>query len=144
MPNILQSFREEVSRIARKEVRAACDPLKKHVRVLRRTVREQQEVIAKLERTLSKVVNLSGGTPATLYTPKEEKKTKARVTAGSIKRHRHRLGLSQTELGQLLDVSLNSVVRWEGGKSRPRAQHQAALVRLRSMGVREVRKMLAE
>ncbi len=143
MPNVGQILREEITRLARKEVRSSCDPLRKQVRSLRKTVKDQQQAIDKLEKSLAKVVALAADTSAKLYAP-EEDTSRARVTPASIRRHRHRLGLSQTELGELLDVSTNTIVRWEAGSSQPRPQHKTALSRLRDLGVREVGRMLEE
>ncbi len=143
MPNVAQVLREEITRLARKEVRTEYDPLRKQVRTLRQTVKGQQETIAKLEKALDKMVTLSSDTSASLYAPEEEE-TRARVTAASIKRHRNRLNLSQAELGTLLDVSTNTIVRWEAGTSRPRVQHRAALIKMRDLGRREVTKMMAD
>ena len=143
MPNVAQVLREEITRLARKEVRTEYDPLRKQVRTLRQTVTGQQETIAKLEKALDKMVTLSSDTSASLYAPEEEE-TRARVTAASIKRHRNRLNLSQAELGTLLDVSTNTIVRWEAGTSKPRAQHRAALIKMRDLGRRDVTKMLAD
>ena len=134
---------EFLHRLARKEVRTACDPLRKHLRTLRQTVKSQQEIITRLDKSLAKMANLSSGTSASLYAP-EEAETRARVTPASIKRHRTRLKLSQAELGALLDVSTNTIVRWEAGTSKPRVQHRAALLKLRDLGRRDVTKMLEE
>ena len=143
MPNVAQVLREEITRLARKEVRAACDPLRKHVRTLRQTVKSQQATITKLDKALAKMANLSTSSSASLYAPEEEE-TRARVTPASIKRHRSRLKLSQAQLGALLDVSTNTIVRWEAGTSNPRVQHRAALIKLRDLGRRDVTKMLEE
>jgi len=144
MPNIAQVLKEEISRLARKEVRAACDPLRKQVRSLRDKVKQQQSVVARLEKDLSKAAAQSSDTRASLYAPKEkETKTRARATPASIRRHRHRLGLSQADLGKLLGVSTNTVVRWEAGSSRPRAQHRGALLKLREVGVRDLKQMMS-
>ena len=147
MPNVAQVLKEEISRLARKEIRASCDPLRKQVQSLRRTVRTQQETIDKLERALSKMVELTDtDTGTSLYAPAQEKEqsSRARVTPASIRRHRLRLGLSQAQLGGLLNVSTNTIVRWEQGSSKPRVQHRTALLRLRSLGVRDVRQILEE
>ncbi len=147
MPNVAQVLKEEISRLARKEIRASCDPLRKQVQSLRRTVRTQQETIDKLERALSKMVELTAtDTGTSLYAPAQEKEqsSRARVTPASIRRHRLRLGLSQAQLGGLLNVSTNTIVRWEQGSSKPRVQHRTALLRLRSLGVRDVKQILEE
>jgi DNA-binding transcriptional regulator YiaG len=147
MPNVAQVLREEISRLARKEIRTTCDPLRKQVQTLRRTVRSQQTKIDRLERSLSKMVQqTASGTGTGLYAPAEEAEqtTRARVTPASIRRHRHRLGLSQADLGGLLSVSTNTIVRWEQGTSTPRAQHRTALLRLRDLGRRDIKKILEE
>ena len=143
MPNVVQVLREEITRLARKEVRTACDPLRKQVRTLRQTVKGQQETITKLERALAKMATVSSDNSASLDSPEEET-TRARVTPASIKRHRNRLKLSQAELGTLLDVSTNTIVRWEAGTSKPRVQYRAALLKMRDLGRRDVTKMLEE
>ena len=147
MPNVAQVLKEEISRLARKEIRAACDPLRKQVQSLKRTVRSQQDTIATLEKSLSKMVDMTAPDSGTsLYAPteKQEQGSRVRVSPASIRRHRHRLKLSQADLGRLLNVSTNTIVRWEQGSSRPRAQHRVALVRLRDLGIRRVNQILSE
>jgi len=144
MPNVAQVLKEEITRLARKEAKAQADPLRQQVRSLRRTVRRQEETIERLDKALKKMVSQGGsGAKTGLYAPDGEP-TKARVTPTSIRRHRLRLSLSQAQLGQLLGVSTNTVVRWEAGSSSPRAHHRTALIRLRDLGVRDVKKMLAD
>jgi len=47
-----------------------------------------------------------------------------------IKELRHRLGLSQKDLAQILEVSYQSVYRWEKGKSKPLPTYQKKLWQL--------------
>lgn len=144
MPNVAQVLKEEITRLARKEIRTVVDPLRRQVRSLRQTVKSQQEVIGRLQKSLNKMVDHSGAAAkTTLYAPEEEE-TRARVTPASVRRHRLRLKLSQAELAGLLGVSTNTVVRWEAGSSGPRAQHRSALIRLRDLGVRDVGKLLED
>ncbi len=147
MPNMAQAFKEEITRLSRKEIRNVCDPLRKQVQTLRRTVRDQQTTINRLERSLAKMVaQTATDTGTALYSPPggEEEGTRARVTPASIKRHRLRLNLSQAELGEILSVSTNTIVRWEKGMSSPRAHHRTALLRVREMGRRDVNRILEE
>ena len=67
---------------------------------------------------------------------------KIRLTPSSIKKHRKRLKLSQSELSQLLNVSTNTVVRWEAGTSIPRDAYRPGLAELRTMGIKEVKTLL--
>ncbi|MFP6589742.1 MAG: hypothetical protein VCE12_04390, partial [Candidatus Latescibacterota bacterium] len=73
MPNVGQVFKEEISRVSRKEIRSICDPLRKQVQTLRRTVRAQQASLEKLEQALSKMVaQTATETGTALYAPGEE------------------------------------------------------------------------
>ncbi|HCL27041.1 MAG TPA: hypothetical protein DIC52_01225 [Candidatus Latescibacteria bacterium] len=147
MPNMAQVLKEEITRLSRKEIRNVCDPLRKQVQTLRRTVRDQQTTINRLERALSKMVAQTSDTGTALYATASggaQETTRARVTPASIKRHRLRLNLSQAELGEILRVSTNTIVRWEKGMSSPRAHHRTALLRVRDMGRRDVNKILEE
>ena len=143
MPNVAQVIKEEITRLARKEVRAAVNPLKKQVRVLRNTVKDQQAMVAKLEKAVHGMAGQVADPSPSLFAPEEEP-SRARVTPSSVRRHRLRLRLSQVELGGLLGVNATTIVRWEAGSSMPRVQHRTALIRLRELGVREVRSMLEE
>ena len=49
-----------------------------------------------------------------------------------------------TAMGKLLNVSTNTIGRWEAGTSKPRESYRPGLAQLRTMGVREVKKLLGE
>ena len=144
MPNIAQLLKDEVSRLARKEVRAASAPLQQQIRELKKTNRQQREAIEMLLRRVDQLQTLtSSPTDKILKVTAAENDRQIRLSGTSIKKHRKRLGLSQGELGQLLNVSTNTIVRWEQDKSKPREAYRAGIAQLRTMGVREVKKLLA-
>ena len=144
MPNIAQLLKDEISRLARKEVRAASAPLLQQIRDLKKTNRQQREAIDLLLRRVDQLQALtSSPTDKILKAPAIETDRQIRLSGTSIKKHRKRLGLSQGELGQLLNVSTNTIVRWEQDKSKPREAYRAGIAQLRTMGVREVKKLLA-
>ena len=144
MPNIAQLLKDEISRLARKEVRAASAPLQQQIRELKKTNRQQREAINMLLRRVDQLQALaSSSTDKILKAPAIEDDRQIRLSGTSIKKHRKRLGLSQGELGQLLNVSTNTIVRWEQDKSKPREAYRAGIAQLRTMGVREVKKLLA-
>jgi transcriptional regulator with XRE-family HTH domain len=60
-----------------------------------------------------------------------------------IKKLRRRLGITQSELATLVGVSHSAVGSWEYGKARPEGRNREALVALRGLGKREVRRILA-
>ena len=144
MPNIAQLLKDEISRLARKEVRAASAPLQQQIRELKKTNRQQREAIDLLLRRVDQLQALTDSpTNKILKAPAIEEDRQIRLSGTSIKKHRKRLGLSQGELGQLLNVSTNTIVRWEQDKSKPREAYRAGIAQLRTMGVREVKKLLA-
>ena len=144
MPNIAQLLKDEISRLARKEVRAASAPLQQQIRELKKTNRQQREAIDMLLRRVDQLQALAGSpTDKILKAPAVENDRQIRLSGTSIKKHRKRLGLSQEDLGQLLNVSTNTIVRWEQDKSKPREAYRSGIAQLRTMGVREVKKLLA-
>ena len=145
MPNLAVLLKDEIGRLARKEVRASCGPLQDQVRDLKNTVRQQRASISRLEKEISQLKAVSAKTSEKILSaPDVGSSTHIRLSAGSIKKHRKRLKLSQTELGKLLNVSTNTIVRWEAGTSKPREAYRPGIAQLRTMGIREVKKILGE
>ena len=66
------------------------------------------------------------------------------MTPRLIRALRSRLGISQAELAKLVGVSTVAVGQWESGRSRPRAESKARIAALRSLGRREVKRLLVE
>jgi len=54
------------------------------------------------------------------------------------------LGISQRELAVLTGASMGTVVMWEKGKFKPKADKRGALIALRKLGKRQVKRILAE
>ena len=59
MPNIAQLLKDEISRLARKEVRAASAPLLQQIRELKKTSRQQREAIDTLLRRIDQLQALA-------------------------------------------------------------------------------------
>ena len=151
MPTLAVLLKEEISKIARKEVQD-------QVRELKQTVREQRDAIARLEKQIgpakAKAATKPAATKSAAAKPAAakpaakasagDKRKQLRIAPNTIKKHRKRLKLSQAELGQLLNVSTNTVLRWEAGTSKPRSKHLPGLDQLRTISKRELKKQLGE
>ena len=144
MPSIATLLREEISKIARKEVQ-------NEVRELKQTVREQRDAIARLEKqigsTKAKTATKSATKPAANVRKPAgigDRRKQRRIAPNTIKKHRKRLKLSQAELGEILNVSTNTVLRWEAGTSKPRKKHLPGLDQLRTISMRELKKQLSK
>lgn len=135
MPNVAVVLREEIQRLARKEVRAAVTPLKKHRADDRRAIAALKRHVAALERKVARLEKRSKGAraePEAASTGPE-----IRFSPKWVANDRDRLGLSAKDYGQLVGVTGLTIYNWEKGKSRPRAKQLVAWARVRKMGKRE-------
>ena len=138
MTNIASLLKSEISRVARKEVRAETASLKKAVGTYRSEIAALKRRALTLE---SEVRRLSKGTANATKAIKpmddEESNTAHRFSAKGLASQRKRLGLSANDCGLLVGASGQSIYNWEAGSARPRATHLAAIASLRTMGKKE-------
>lgn len=135
MPNIASVFKEEIARVARKEVRGETQRLKKSSTQSRTDIAALKRRIQGLEQQLRQVAKAGAGKTA----PGEavDAASNLRFSAKGLAAQRSRLKLSATEVALLLGVSAQSIYKWEAGKARPRASQLPMISNLRKMGKRE-------
>jgi DNA-binding transcriptional regulator YiaG len=140
MSKIATVLKDEIGRLARREVTA-------QTKVLRKANAQYRRDIADLKRrakVLSKQV---------AYLEDQERKRLAdepqattlkgkRFSVRSLKSHRAKVGLSAADYAKLVGVSGQTIYSWESGKSKPRDQQLAALVAVRDLGKREALRRL--
>lgn len=136
MPNIGAVLKSEISRIARKELRAETEQLKKSVTQYRGQIAQLKRRIQALE-TQARRQSRSPGRAAAAATSDEDDGPSLRFSAKGLASQRKRLGLSAANVAKILGVSALSVYKWESGKTRPRARQIEAIASLRKMGKRE-------
>ena len=137
MPSLSTILKGEITRLARKEIKAAIDPVRKANAGHRKEIAELKRQVASLQRDLK-----AASKPSTARVEADEAST--RFSAKGLKSLRAKLGLSAAEFGQLVGASGQSIYNWETGKAVPRASQQAALAAVRGIGKREAGKRLAE
>lgn len=137
MPNIAVVLKEEIRRLAKKEIKAgtsstrgAVSQFRRDIAMLKRLATAQAKEIALLKAQEKKRL----GPPD--VQGKDELEG-VRFSARSVKAQRRRLKLSAADYGKLVGVSGLTIYNWEHGKSRPRRQQFAALVAVRGFGRRE-------
>ena len=143
MPKIEQVLKSEIIRLAKKHVRAVCGLLARDVQELKRRMSQMSKTVAALDKMRAALEAKRAAEGVKLEAP-EEKVKAARLSPLLIKKLRARLGVRQGQLARLVGVTGPAVAFWEQGKSRPQGQNRAALVALRGVGRREVKRMLAE
>lgn len=150
MPNIANVLREEIQRLARKQVKAGLAPLKRENIRLKKSVADLKRQVADLTRTSSELRGKVGTVVASRVAAGSDDAQdgaagpKLRPTSKSLESLRHRLGLTQVEFGQLLGVSGQAVVYWASkrGRVQMRAKTLAALADVQRIGKREARRRL--
>ncbi len=141
MADLVGALKEEIRRLARKEIKAetgatkqAVAQYRREIASLKRQVAEQNKKIAFLERQEKKRIEEPQAD--------EEAVESARFSARSVAAQRKRLGLSAADYAKLVGVSPLTIYNWEKGKSRPRKEQLAALVAVRGIGKREALRRL--
>jgi DNA-binding transcriptional regulator YiaG len=128
-------LKQEIVRLARREVRQRTDTLKKMSAQYRRDIAELKRRLSELQRKvmpLQKQVIKSVPAQTT-----EAEAEHVRFTAKGLRSQRHRLGLSAADYGKLVGVTSQTIYNWEQGTSRPRRSQVASLASLRHIGKRE-------
>ena len=136
MANLAATLKEEIQRLARKEIKAqtgmtkqAVAQYRREIAKLKRELREQEKKINFLEKQEQKRF----GQPQAAEEPAED----VRFSARSVKAQRRRLGLSARNYGKLVGVSEMTIYNWERGNTRPQKAQLASLVAVRGIGKRE-------
>jgi DNA-binding transcriptional regulator YiaG len=142
MTTLAIALKDEIRRLARKEIKAqtgtvsrAVAQYRREIARLKRQQREHERKIAFLEAHARKNLQLS---PAPT-----ELNGDARFSARSVTAQRHRTGLSAANYAKLVGVSPLTIYNWEHNKSRPRKEQFTALVALRGLGKGEAQAKLS-
>ncbi len=141
MSNVASALKEEIARVARKEIRRETATLKKASAAYRSEIAALKKRALEFERQLrrlGKTAERSAPPAATADSVAQG----ARFSAKSMASQRRRLGLSAAECGLLVGASAQSIYNWEEGKARPRAQHLPAIFALRNLSRRQANEIL--
>ena len=136
MPNIASILKSEISRVARKELRAEIEPFKKTLNAYRVDISALKRRAGELEKEL-RILRKASTKSATALTPQvgsDATSTGTRFSAKSLTSQRARLGLSADDCGLLIGASGQSIYNWESGKARPRGEFLTAIAALKKLG----------
>ena len=142
MPNIAMVLKEEISRLARKEVRRQTQALRKASVQYRKDIAEMKRRLFDLQRKvhpLQKQVLKNASSPATAADT-----AGVRFTAKGLRSQRQRLGLSAGDYGKLVGVTGQTIYSWEHELARPRKGQLPGIASLRHLGKREAQARLEQ
>jgi len=134
MSNIAVTFRQEVIRLARREIRSRTQGLRKASAQFRRDIARLKRHASNLQSEMARLQRRLGKDVASQVT---EGKAPVRFTAKGVISKRRRLGISAADYGKLIGVTGHTIYKWEHGASRPRRAQLGALASIRRLGRRE-------
>ncbi len=141
MSNIAAALKAEITRVARREIKAETNALKSASAKYRSDIASLKRQLASLQKELKRATKTVEREKSE---PNEDAPTvRHRFSAKGLASQRKRLGLSAEALGKLIGVSGLSIYNWEGGKARPRALHMPAIAALKTLGRRDAAAVLA-
>lgn len=144
MPNVASILKDEIARVARKELRAEIEPLKRASAQHRGSIAALKREIATLQKQLKKASWATAKSRDEGEGEGDAEGPRRRFSAARLAAHRQKLGLSAAEYGKLAGVSGQSIYKWEQGGTRPRATQLESLAKVRALGKREARARLEE
>ena len=134
MTTFVNQLKSEIARIAKKEIRAETQQLKKASAQYRSDIAALKRHIVALEATVKK---LSKGQLKPVLKVDKESSTPLRFRASGFATLRKKLDLSAEQMGKLIGVTAQSVYHWEAEKSRPRASQLPAIAAARKLTKKE-------
>lgn len=142
MGKIESTIKSEILRLAKHEVKTVFRPLRKEVWGMRLKLSNLLKAFVPMNRLAKEISESKAKEPKLAASPEEVKAS--RFTPERIRRLREKLGISQRELGVLVGASTGAVLSWEKGKFKAQGEKKAALVALKKIRKRDVKKILKE
>ena len=141
MANLTSVLKEEITRLARKEIKSETEALKKAASQYRSEIVDLKRRAVALEKQLSKLgKEVSRNTPPKI----EADPSKIRFIAKGFKSMRKKLGVTAKKLSVLLDISVPTIYNWEVGISKPKQAQLVRIAHLRTMNKKEVADVLVQ
>lgn len=147
MPDVAAVLKEEIRRLARKEVKQLVSSLEKDNRLLKKTVSAQRKRLDRIEKQVrNRQAAAVADSAETDAADDAAEGSRARISAKAIRELRQKFGMSREAFGKLLGVSSQSIYQWERqeGRLNLRSRTKAAVVDVRKMGKREANRMLEQ
>jgi DNA-binding transcriptional regulator YiaG len=135
MPNLASVLKEEIIRLAKKEIKAQTEVLRRSSAQHRRDIAALKKQVATLERKVALLEKKTWAEPVKADANTDAGKT--RYSPKGLASHRKKLGLSAADYAKLVGVSSLTIYNWEKETSRPRNEQLAKLAAVRRMGKRE-------
>ena len=131
MPNIAVALRQEITRLARREIRSQTQALRKASAQFRRDIAALKRQASKLKSEVVRIERRVGKDVAPRIA--EADLARIRFSAKSVIAQRSSLGISAADYGRLIGVTAHTIYKWEHGNSRPRQAQLSAFASIRRL-----------
>lgn len=138
MTSLAAVLKSEVARLARKELRAEAETLRKVLASQRSDLAALKRRTSELEKSLKALTRLANKAGRTAKPNQGETHAgQYRFRARGMASNRKRLGLSAEDIGLPVGASGQSIYLWERGETKPRPKSLAGIAELRGIGKRD-------
>lgn len=135
MSNLATLLKQEIVRLARREMRGSLLAARKTAIAQRHEIAGLKREVGTLKREVGTLRRLAPAKPT--VAPVAAGNKKLRFVRKGLQAQRKRLGLSAEGYGKLAGVSDQTVHNWELGHTVPSPQHLAVIAAIRSLSKRE-------
>ncbi len=140
MRNLNLALRNEITRLAKKEIKGQITALKAASAKYRRDIAKLKRGTSDLGKRLAQIEQQER--KRAKRPPLPELAEGTRFSPKGLKSHRAKLGLSAADYGLLAGVSGKMIYKYERGGANPRRAQVVKLVAVRDLGKREARRRL--
>lgn len=144
MSKLLTVLKDEIRRLARKEVRAQTLTTKRTAAAHRHEIARLKRLVQSYEKRIDRLASQISQQAERGGAAEMDEGPSKRFSSRSVRAQRRRLKLSAAEYGKLIGVTGQTIYQWEQGKSRPRRSQFAALIGVRAIGRRAALARLSE
>jgi len=149
MADLKVVLKNEITRLAKKEIKSAVEPLAAQIAGLKKVVSELKKEIAECKKLECAAVNAVSALPAKAILAekpvrRKTRKEKAGKVGSVILQLRKKLKINQLEMSKLLGVNVGSITFWERGIVVPRPNVMAEIEKLKAMPKFMLKKVLVE
>jgi DNA-binding transcriptional regulator YiaG len=144
MPNLAATLKDEIRRLARKEIRAEVEPARKAAAVYRHEIARLKQALRDQQRLIERLASRTAESKSSSDSSEDMDPLEGmRFSARSVRAQRKRLKFSAEEFAKLIGVSSQTIYHWEQGKGRPRRAQFESLVAARRLSRREALDQIA-
>lgn len=150
MSTIATALKQEIARVARKELKEEIAALRKlttahrsEIAALKREVKALQSAVRAVQKVQARP---APAMPALDLSAASEpgRRRQAGFSADQLRAYREQMGFTQAQMATLIGASSLSVYKWESGKVQPRAAQQVQIAAALKLGKRAAKARLEE